>query len=190
MFYTYLWLREDGTPYYVGKGSGSRAYTSWAHGVHKPAYKNRILVQEFPTEKDAFAAEIFLIAYYGRLDLGTGCLRNLTDGGEGPSGVKFPSQKGVIRTQEQKDRISNTLKRLKLKPPSFSGHHHSLESKEKIRHKMLSLPKIIPTCHPKRKHEGRGLCSSCYRKRFRRKRIKANGYINGRWKVNRSDSCL
>ena len=73
MFYTYLWLREDGTPYYVGKGIRNRAYTNWAHGVHKPTEGCRILVQEHPTEKEAFEAEIFLIEHYGRQCNGTGC---------------------------------------------------------------------------------------------------------------------
>jgi len=139
MFYTYLWLRDDGTPYYVGKGTGRRAYTSWAHGVHKPADKHKILVQEFPTEQDAFAAEIFLIAYYGRLDLGTGCLRNLTAGGEGFSGIKFPSQKGVVRTKDQRDKISSSLKELGIKPPSQKGYHHTKETIERIKQSMIEL---------------------------------------------------
>ena len=82
-FYTYLWLRDDGTPYYVGKGKGRRAYVSDAHTFRRPTDSSRILVQNFPSEADAFAAEKFLIEYYGRLEDGTGCLRNLTCGGDG-----------------------------------------------------------------------------------------------------------
>ena len=76
-YYTYLWLRNDGTPYYVGKGHGNRAFRKGGPP------KDRILIQEFPSEDDAFAAEVFLISYYGRKDIGTGCLRNLTSGGDG-----------------------------------------------------------------------------------------------------------
>ena len=86
-FYTYLWLRNDGTPYYVGKGRGDRAF-SGPHTVHRPIERERILIQEWPSEAEAFEAEIFLIAFYGRKDIGTGILRNLTDGGEGSSGLK------------------------------------------------------------------------------------------------------
>jgi hypothetical protein len=84
IFYTYLWLREDGTPYYVGKGKGNRAFIGNRHKVPVPPDRSRILIQEFPSEKDALSAEMFLIAYYGRKDVGTGCLRNLTPGGENP----------------------------------------------------------------------------------------------------------
>jgi hypothetical protein len=86
MFYTYLYLREDGTPYYVGKGVRYRAFGQKTHRVKVPIDRSRILVQEHPSEEDAFFAEKFLIAYYGRKDLGTGRLLNMTDGGEGASG--------------------------------------------------------------------------------------------------------
>jgi hypothetical protein len=85
-FYTYLWLREDGTPYYIGKGHGDRAFSKHRIGSAPP--KSQIIVETFPDEMSAFEAEIFLISYYGRIDLGTGCLRNRADGGQGLSGPK------------------------------------------------------------------------------------------------------
>jgi|SRR5579871_218991 len=91
-FYTYLWLREDGTPYYAGKGIGKRAFLKSNHCASRPKDETRILVQEHDSEQEAFVAEKFLIAYYGRKDLGTGCLRNLTDGGEGTSGSAMSKQ--------------------------------------------------------------------------------------------------
>jgi len=85
-YYTYLWLRVDGSPYYVGKGKGKRGFASAGHGVHCPKDSTRIITQDWLSEEQAFEAEIFLIAYYGRIDLGTGCLRNRTHGGEGCPG--------------------------------------------------------------------------------------------------------
>src|SRR5208282_5416442 len=94
IFYTYLWLRENGTPYYVGKGKGDRAFIKKEH-TYNPPPKERILIQEFPCETDAFSAEIFFISYYGRLDLGTGCLRNLTDGGEGVVNISLETRRKI-----------------------------------------------------------------------------------------------
>jgi hypothetical protein len=81
-FYTYLYLRDDGTPFYVGKGSGERAFQSRKN--HRPPRNSEnILLQEFHTEEDAFAAEMFLISYYGRKDINTGILQNRAAGGVG-----------------------------------------------------------------------------------------------------------
>lgn len=90
-YYTYLWLREDGLPYYVGKGKGDRSFFKFERSLNPPE-RSRIITQEFPDEDSAIAAERFLISYYGRLDLGTGCLRNRTDGGEGISGHTFSKE--------------------------------------------------------------------------------------------------
>jgi hypothetical protein len=108
IFYTYLWLRGDGTPYYVGKGSNGRAYEKHEHNGMQPPAAERVIIQGFELEEDAFFAEKFLISFYGRKDLGTGCLRNLTDGGEGTS--------GVIRSSETLARMS-AVRRGKTRSP-------------------------------------------------------------------------
>ena len=109
MFYIYLWLREDDTPYYAGKGKGGRAYTSKGHGVHCPKEKERIVIYPAESEASAFETEIALIWYYGRKDLGFGCLRNLTDGGEGGTGHK----RGHKDSEETKKKKSESRKGIK-----------------------------------------------------------------------------
>ncbi len=106
MFYTYLYLREDGTPYYVGKGSGNRAFTSAGHRTKVPP-RDRIIIYPAESEADAFETEVALVWYYGRKDLGTGCLRNLTHGGENP-----PNWKGKKRSVHQRESLSAARKGL------------------------------------------------------------------------------
>jgi len=114
-YYVYFYLREDGTPYYVGKGKGNRAYRKDA-----PSEDRILLVLQNLTEEQAFSNEKNFISWYGRLDIDTGILENRTAGGDGISGYKH--------TEE-------TLKKFSLRigeKNSFYGKKHSDETKKRF----------------------------------------------------------
>jgi len=98
-FYTYAYLRKDGTPYYIGKGEGNRAFKKGKGEIQPPRDTSRILfLKTNLAEDEAFKHEVYMIFVLGRKDLGTGILRNRTNGGEGSS--------GVVRSEETKKRMS------------------------------------------------------------------------------------
>lgn len=133
-FYTYAYLREDKTPYYIGKGSNGRIYAKQYRVVPPPSDRTRIIyLKQNLTEEESFRHEVYLITLYGRKDLGNGILHNRTDGGDGSSN---PSQevrdkqsaasKGHKRTPEANAKRSATLKGRKRKP--HSPEHRAKQS--------------------------------------------------------------
>ncbi len=100
IFYVYGFLREtDNTPYYIGKGKGNRAYSK-ERGVNPPKNKDKIVfLRQRLTEEKAFEWEMFYIKRYGRKDIGTGILRNRTNGGEGAS--------GAVRSKETRQKMGD-----------------------------------------------------------------------------------
>jgi hypothetical protein len=121
-FYTYAYLRGDRTPYYIGKGEGNRAFYKKKTEIKPPKDKSRIIfLKQNLTEEEAFKHEIYMIAVFGRKDLGTGILRNKTDGGDGAS--------GVIRNQETRRKMSES--RRGEKNPRY-GKPRSEETRRKM----------------------------------------------------------
>jgi hypothetical protein len=102
-FYTYAYLRKDRTPYYIGKGIKYRIYSTNRKGIKPPKDKSRIIfLKQNLTEEEAFKHEKYMIAVFGRKDLGTGILHNKTDGGDGCS--------GAIRSEKTRKKLSEANK--------------------------------------------------------------------------------
>jgi hypothetical protein len=98
MYYVYSYLREDYSPYYIGKGSGKRAYTKGPKEVRPPRDKSRVRILKADlTEEEAFLLEKLYILMFGRIDLSTGILRNKSDGGDGAS--------GAVRSEEFREKL-------------------------------------------------------------------------------------
>jgi hypothetical protein len=120
-YYTYAYLREDGTPYYIGKGKSGRINNT-LHNINLPPEDRRIYLKKNLTDEEARKHEIYMIAILGRKDLGTGILRNMTNGGEGCAGRSLSKEtkekisrkhKGKKFTEEHRKKLSESAKKRK-----------------------------------------------------------------------------
>ena len=131
-YYTYAYLREDRTPYYIGKGQGNRAYRRSKKDIKPPKDKSRIIfLKQNITEEEAFKHEIYMIAVFGRIDLGTGILHNRTDGGDGVSGYvcSEETKKKISEAKKGKTASEETKRNMS---EAHKGRTHSEESRIKM----------------------------------------------------------
>jgi hypothetical protein len=131
-YYTYAYLRKDRTPYYIGKGKENRAYVRSGRSIRPPKDKSIIIIlKTFILEEEAFRHEVYMIAVFGRKDLGTGILHNKTNGGEGSSGgIISEETKEKLRSANMGKQLSDETKR-KIGDVG-KGREHTKETKRKM----------------------------------------------------------
>jgi hypothetical protein len=175
-YYLYRHIRLDkNEPFYIGIGSKQnkkpcrlkseyrRAYETnrkessiWNNIVSKTEYEVEILFEsddyEFIKQK-----EIEFIKLYGRINKNTGCLANMTDGGDGFVGY-IPSEERIeklrIRLSNRVQSESEKQKRIE----SRKGYRHSEETKRKISNSHKG--KKVSKEHMEKLHKGQILANS------------------------------
>ena len=112
------------TPFYVGMGKKGRSQDRkrrsdwWKRYVEKYGLEVKI-IKEGLTKEEAILLEKQFISEYGRINIGTGILINLTDGGEGTV--------NIVRSEITRKKLSEAQKKNK----------HSEEVKQKIRNSRI-----------------------------------------------------
>lgn len=116
-FYVYAYIRSKdsttakaGTPYYIGKGTGKRAWSD-NHRCAPPDSNKIVILECNLSDVGALSLERRYIKWYGRIDNKTGILANLTDGGEGTSNLlNHPrGMKGKTHSRDYKLKLSEMM---------------------------------------------------------------------------------
>jgi hypothetical protein len=137
-YYIYAYLRNDGTPYYIGKGSGYRAWSKHI-GLSLPKNKSKIIIMEKNlTELGALALERFYIRWYGRKNNGTGILRNKTEGGEGGDTLSHhPNKENIIKKIIESNKNNPKHKKYEKLNPNWGNRYiHTEETRKLISEKI------------------------------------------------------
>ena len=138
--YVYIHKKADTKEvFYVGIGNqlkyrrayqvtANRRSKEWARVVEKHGVEVEIFADNL-TREEAFEIEISLIKKYGRIDLGNGCLVNMTKGGDGIYELSEEVKKRNPRNRGQK-RAEHASRITKEK---LTGRVLSEETKHKMR---------------------------------------------------------
>jgi hypothetical protein len=132
IFFTYAFLRENGTPYYIGKGCNNRHLIKSGRAIAPPRDLTRILIlKENLSEAEAFDHEKYMIFIFGRKDKNTGVLHNKTDGGEGCSGTVYSPESRKRMSQKRRLRVTKQSTRDK-QSRAMTGRTLSAETRQKL----------------------------------------------------------
>lgn len=157
-FYVYALIDpRNNQPFYIGKGSGKQGFRRIKSHFYKEGKRGNPLkasvinkieklglsvgeqIMAFDlSEEDAFAVEKIFISMYGRRNIKTGILTNLTDGGEGSSGTVWTEEQRKNKSEWNKAFWKNPLikeqarQRMLVRIEKNGIYFHSDQNKKKM----------------------------------------------------------
>jgi len=156
-FLTYAHCKPDGSIFYIGKGTRKRAFNFndrtnfWKNIVKKHGSPTVEILASWPTEREALDHEIFLIDTFRQM--GTS-LANITDGGDGVSGLKHNDQtKTVLRDKSLANGSVDRFKSMATDPvfiekrrASATGKKRTDQSKQRMANAKKEIARPITVC--------------------------------------------
>lgn len=134
--------------FYVGIGvNKSRAYSKksrnplWYNIVEKNGYYVEIYKNGISYE-DAKKEEIELIRMHGRLDIKTGILCNMTDGGDGHQGMSNECKKRISESLKGRKMPQNIIEKLRVTKKILWNSDEYAENREKARVRAIKYMKL------------------------------------------------